>query len=597
MEKILLAIGSENGERILKTDPKLQGNYTFTSVATHRDSIMAIATKEFPDIILIREALSGTADIMDIVFSLRTKLPKSRIIFMSSPRNPGDPVLKSLVSIGVYDIITMERYPISLVIDSILNPKTFSDVSHYLSSGDMQGVIDDEQPIFNKPVRKEPQVTQPVQKEVDTTQPKTFGSLKIETDSEEGTKDYNPFFAINKSNVGVSSKPNTVKPDISEITEFAFDEEEETFTSHVRVVKNVVPETKPEESTVVEQVKKETTKKPNVDSEFVKYTPSNRKAPFIREDKPETIKQNPSKPKVKEPVKKDEKPIEDGRVMQTVERNEPKNIKFAEEVTFNSSLNTKKEEEKPVMIKPEKSVEKQNKGAIKIDTSEKKPSTQRTEYVPPVKEPLVINKSGGRVYTFVHDVPFTYDHSALNVAIFLALNGAEVLYLAIDNYHANINDTFIDFEDRTLWLEAIPKLTAKKVPEFQLENELARNFRYTHVVVDLYPTANLSHEIGKSTKVVRLINQTSAALSAVECSPIMRRDIAAVFEYRPDVLSSKTILRDGLFKEVVRVNASEVENFNAATSKIPLLGKKNKTKALEDYEPLVRMLEEDKVNE
>lgn len=129
LPRIYMAIGMKGMEDFLKQ--KLKNEYRFVGEAIYREQVVKNAIPVNPDIIILRETLNGSMDILDIVYELRLQLPDTRIIFLASDRKPGDPLLAELVSNGVYDIMTGNQISAPDLINLIREPNKFSDVAMF----------------------------------------------------------------------------------------------------------------------------------------------------------------------------------------------------------------------------------------------------------------------------------------------------------------------------------------------------------------------------------------------------------------------------------------------------------------------------------
>lgn len=126
-ERIYFALGMKEMEDFLKQ--RLDKEYQFVGEAIYREQVVKNAIPANPDIIILRETLNGSKDILEIVYELRLQLPDARIIFLASDRKPGDPLLAELVSNGVYDIMIGNQISVPSLINLIREPNKFSDVA------------------------------------------------------------------------------------------------------------------------------------------------------------------------------------------------------------------------------------------------------------------------------------------------------------------------------------------------------------------------------------------------------------------------------------------------------------------------------------
>lgn len=174
LPKVFFAIGMKSMEEFFKK--QLSNEYNFVGEAIYREGVVNNALKYNPDIIIIRETLSGSKDILDIVYEIRLQLPDTRIIFLASDRKPGDPLLAELVSNGVYDILVGNSISAPDVINLLREPNKFSDVAMYRPK--MTINEDTKETLFEPPPVKEvvKQVKQTVYVEGETSiLPENYG--------------------------------------------------------------------------------------------------------------------------------------------------------------------------------------------------------------------------------------------------------------------------------------------------------------------------------------------------------------------------------------------------------------------------------------
>lgn len=127
-QKILLALGFRQLEEYLKKH--LKKEYEFVGETVYREGIIRAIGQKNPDIVVIRETLHGRENILSIVYEIRVKFPKVRIIFIAGKREVGDALLATLVSYGVYDILYGQKVNAQDVISLIRKPNEYSDVQH-----------------------------------------------------------------------------------------------------------------------------------------------------------------------------------------------------------------------------------------------------------------------------------------------------------------------------------------------------------------------------------------------------------------------------------------------------------------------------------
>ncbi|ADO59537.1 AAA family ATPase [Paenibacillus polymyxa] len=128
MEKVLLAVDFRQLEDFIKKT--LKNEFMFVGVTTYRDGVIRQMGQTMPDIVVIRETLQGNENIMNIIYEIRTKFHNVRIIFLAKKREPGDALLATLVSYGVYDILYGEKILSQEIIRLIRQPNGYKEVQH-----------------------------------------------------------------------------------------------------------------------------------------------------------------------------------------------------------------------------------------------------------------------------------------------------------------------------------------------------------------------------------------------------------------------------------------------------------------------------------
>jgi len=129
MKKILFAIGHKSIEDALVKE--LQEGFTSAGTATYKEVVIKNIMDLRPNIIILRENLPGNGKILDIVYQIRIHYPNIRVIFIAEKKYAGDTFLQSLVSYGVYDIISGDKIHLSAILDCINVPKSLKDVEQF----------------------------------------------------------------------------------------------------------------------------------------------------------------------------------------------------------------------------------------------------------------------------------------------------------------------------------------------------------------------------------------------------------------------------------------------------------------------------------
>lgn len=145
MYRILLALGVKNFEAALKS--RINSNkYVIVGEAIYKEAVPKAIKETSPDILIIRESLSGSKDILELLTYIRRTYHNLRIIFIaSSERRPGDKLLAYVTSYGIYDILQGDIL-IDSLIDAIEHPKTLKDA--YIFMPDAKFDSDSKEPVF-----------------------------------------------------------------------------------------------------------------------------------------------------------------------------------------------------------------------------------------------------------------------------------------------------------------------------------------------------------------------------------------------------------------------------------------------------------------
>ncbi|MDF2879502.1 MAG: hypothetical protein K0R54_59 [Clostridiaceae bacterium] len=128
MEKILLAVGFRQLEEYI--EKQLKKEFLFVGTTVYREGILRAIGQKNPDIVIIRETLEGRENILSLIYEIRGKFPRLRIVFIAGKREPGDALLATLVSYGIYDILQGEKIQAQEVISLIRKPNEYKDVKH-----------------------------------------------------------------------------------------------------------------------------------------------------------------------------------------------------------------------------------------------------------------------------------------------------------------------------------------------------------------------------------------------------------------------------------------------------------------------------------
>ena len=185
MIKIYLAMGHKDLENFIKSHKSLLENglkeeIEFVGQAVYREGALQGVKDTKPDIIMLRESLQGQMPISELIYNIKVSSSKTRIIILTGDRQIGDPLLSSLVNMGVYDILIGNKVNTKELLKKIVYPNEFSDVSMYAQKANVDEktnkVTYEKAPVQEKKV--ETKQEQNFEKEIETaTKPKP---VKIE---------------------------------------------------------------------------------------------------------------------------------------------------------------------------------------------------------------------------------------------------------------------------------------------------------------------------------------------------------------------------------------------------------------------------------
>lgn len=129
MQKIVFAINHRQTEDAITEH--ISSQFRVAGALTYREAVIDNIRETQADALLIRETLPGSVPIETLLKQIRVMFSNTRIIVICSERPNGDPFLKSLVDLGIYDIINSDKPRLPDIISYILTPRTFKDVAQY----------------------------------------------------------------------------------------------------------------------------------------------------------------------------------------------------------------------------------------------------------------------------------------------------------------------------------------------------------------------------------------------------------------------------------------------------------------------------------
>ena len=129
-KKVLLAVGNELAEK--KIQERLPKEFKVVGIAIYREQVLSLLEQQQNvDILLLRENISGSIDVLNMIFTIRNSYPNVRIILMTGQRDVGDAFLSSVISYGIFDIMIGHSTNVDNIISHFKKPGTFADVAKY----------------------------------------------------------------------------------------------------------------------------------------------------------------------------------------------------------------------------------------------------------------------------------------------------------------------------------------------------------------------------------------------------------------------------------------------------------------------------------
>lgn len=95
--------------------------------AVTRESGIQMSEEKRPGVVIFFEKTAGVEQISSAIYKIRST--GARVIYISSERYIGDPILEIIVGYGVYDIILMDEIGQEIIYDFLVHPRDFNDVS------------------------------------------------------------------------------------------------------------------------------------------------------------------------------------------------------------------------------------------------------------------------------------------------------------------------------------------------------------------------------------------------------------------------------------------------------------------------------------
>lgn len=178
--KVLFAINSLDGEN--KIEDLMRKVAVKAGAVQYREAILPALENTGADILLLKESLNGSMDLLQMLRSVRSRYPNVRVIFLANERsNRRDPFFGNLVALGIYDIINQNTITFETIYSYIVEPRTFRDVAQYYN-GVPEGWVNENAPekeekggvlsgLFGGRKPSKPTAQEPVPQTVSAAQP------------------------------------------------------------------------------------------------------------------------------------------------------------------------------------------------------------------------------------------------------------------------------------------------------------------------------------------------------------------------------------------------------------------------------------------
>lgn len=124
-----MAVGHRALEEHLK---KTLGNEVrFVGETVYREGLLRAIGQNGPSLVVLRDALKGSEDLLSLIYSVKTTFPDVRIVFIGVERDDRDMFYANLVNYGIYDLIVGGRINVNEIVERIRIPGKHSDVAHF----------------------------------------------------------------------------------------------------------------------------------------------------------------------------------------------------------------------------------------------------------------------------------------------------------------------------------------------------------------------------------------------------------------------------------------------------------------------------------
>lgn len=636
MKKIMLAVGHKQFEEALIK--KIKDQYVFTGVAPYREAILTEAIKNNPDILVIRENLSGTVNMSDIVYSLREKVPSARIIFISTDRQAGDEFLATLVSYGVYDIIVgTTNIRLDALIELINKPNTFGDISRYAAKvtvDEKGGKKIFETKVIQAPSSPEIAVKQqkpvavpiplpiPVKKKevesvIDEDIPLSFnpssqraGELKVPEQAKPATNQrYNNSFYSPDDFLTSTSKPVRVQPAV----EFKIEKKSEQSNTETKpnqidefdfeiVDEEGRPVNKATDDAVVEKHQADL---PALDNQSSSDTQTSvletvDEIMVVEKDNKQTALMNVQTPEA------------EVAVIEEVHEDEPEDTECEESdnllsaplvaVTDKEKVN---EVIKPIiketpLAKPIESKKEQFTRPVSKPVQETKPVVSEIKSSESSRSTIKRSKwfnpypisEETKVMLFVRTEEHSENHSSLNVAVKLAKEQYSVLYVV-----NNSNSSMPYFIDSLVGLGS--SLVVKNICENYNMKDFVDSLKHNHydyVIVDAFIKDNWQDWLVMTTHRFLLFKQNKPWIQNVlkddtKLAFYSRFFVYVIEEYSEFGVSPKVLMSENRPLGIIKIKDKRENNFYAINAKMPFMLFKKNEDALLAYKDILDFIE------
>lgn len=605
MKKILYAVANKKWEDFFRT--KIPKEFCICDeAATYREAVVDMVQRVQADILLIREKLPGQIPITDVIHEVREKAENCRIIFLSEPKPVGDVLLATLVSYGVYDIITDQRISVDSILRVLKHPKTYKDVSAY--GAEIALTPTEKGYAFKTKVIKENADKIVDEKKItdENTDVKIMDQPAIEStlyDAKEKAQSKVVPFVQNlpRSNSSIDKNLNKLKRQI-DINDLKGAIDKSVDLKSLIEKENEKKQAKFEEEFQVLTFESETNKvepvsEPELEALFLddlfaldeEATAWEGIAADEGETDENTITENESME-----IKKPDKPKKD-KPQENHKPDLPPTVKPVKPVKLVQAI-------KP--IEPIKPIQPIKPSKIQTVQPIKKLETTDNEDTKVKKETtLLIEENRPEIIVFMRLNAYTNRTTAFNVAAHYVQSGKKVLFIntLVDSiYDVLFPEKKIDRLSEIYQQKLEYRITSEKdLPKLLHTQELNE---FDLVIIDSFVSETIANSMLCSDRAYLVMDQNKLVVTRrLADYPHLFKKVDAILieQYTNGLLSYKSVQKMTSNTNVFRVYDTDIMNYNAADSGIPGMCKKNNDDAKQAYRdilPLFATEQESEIN-